>query len=91
MVSSPLSLFETTRTLTRKALDFADCPCFEDAIAFLSVMLGSFLSHWFNSHYRPNFTHGFPVGVTPFGLQGTAKTGALIVLNLLKVVIGQST
>ena len=23
-----------------------DCPCLEDAIAFASVVLGAFLSHW---------------------------------------------
>ncbi|THU78390.1 hypothetical protein K435DRAFT_887845 [Dendrothele bispora CBS 962.96] len=30
-----------------------DCPCFEDAIAFLSVVLGQLLSRWFAHSLRP--------------------------------------
>ncbi len=29
-----------------------DCPCFEDAIAILSVILGSFLGHWNSARLR---------------------------------------
>ena len=28
-----------------------DCPCFEDAIAFVSVLMGSLLGRWYVVHY----------------------------------------
>ncbi|KAF7797379.1 hypothetical protein EIP86_008574 [Pleurotus ostreatoroseus] len=45
-----------------------DCPCFEDAIAFMSVVMGEFLTRWFMSQY--GFDHTFFVTVMmgkPFG------------------------
>jgi len=66
-----------------------DCPCFEDAIAILSVMLGSTLSHWFNSHYRPYFKHGFQPGFTPFGLTGSANVAAHLAFGVAKLIIGK--
>lgn len=66
-----------------------DCPCFEDAIAILSVVLGSNLSHWWNERYRPDLMYGFPPHVSPFGLSGTARLAALALMAVLKVVIGE--
>ncbi|KAL7421245.1 Long-chain base-1-phosphate phosphatase [Cryptotrichosporon argae] len=47
-----------------------DCPCFEDAIAILSVILGSFLGHWYlathahaAAYSRPLFVDGVVVGL----------------------------
>ena len=28
-----------------------DCPCFEDAIAFVSVVMGQFVARWYMEHY----------------------------------------
>ena len=28
-----------------------DCPCFEDAIAFVSVVMGEFMARWYMEHY----------------------------------------
>ena len=66
-----------------------DCPCFEDAIAILSVVLGSNLSYWWNERYRPDLIYGFPPHVSPFGLSGTARLAALALMAVLKVAIGE--
>ncbi|WVF65651.1 hypothetical protein IAT40_000382 [Kwoniella sp. CBS 6097] len=48
-----------------------DCPCFEDAIAVLAVILGSFVGHWSSvkrpdllsiEDYRPIFVDGYLLG-----------------------------
>lgn len=71
------------------ALLWSDCPCFEDSIAILSAMLGSTLSHWYDSRYRPHFKHGFQAGFTPFGLTGSANVVAQTVFGAGKLVIGE--
>ena len=40
-----------------------DCPCFEDAIAFISVLLGLFLGKWFR--YRCGFADDYYVKRMP--------------------------
>jgi hypothetical protein len=61
-----------------------DCPCFEDAIAILAVILGSFLGHWVDikfgmcspaAHRRSIWTDGWLVG---------------LVVAALRIVFGQA-
>ena len=76
----------------RMAADFPflDCPCFEDAIAVLSVMLGSFLCHWFTAKYIPevsqipsNFQNSFSKLSYPWSVL------AAVSLALVKITLGQ--
>jgi hypothetical protein len=45
-----------------------DCPCFEDAIAFVSVLMGSLLGRWYAVHY--GFDQSF-FGTTMLGSSGS--------------------
>ncbi|KAM0789378.1 hypothetical protein ACM66B_000208 [Microbotryomycetes sp. NB124-2] len=58
-----------------------DCPCFEDAVAFLSATLGTMLGrNWYQKHVR-HITYGATLS-SPFGL--TIWVGAVV----LKLVLG---
>ncbi|GHJ86026.1 hypothetical protein NliqN6_2428 [Naganishia liquefaciens] len=66
-----------------------DCPCFEDAIAVLSVMLGSFLCHWSTAKYFPkvsespsNFQNSFNKLPYPWSML------AGVSLALVKITLG---
>ena len=45
-----------------------DCPCFEDAIAFVSVLMGSLLGRWYAVHY--GFDQSF-FGTSMLGSSGS--------------------
>lgn len=72
-----------------------NCPCFEDAIAILSVMLGSMLAHWTAARIANNagvayrntadVLHG-----SPFGLEGMMGTLVMISMSVLKIAVGLS-
>lgn len=67
-----------------------DCPCFEDAIAFVSVVLGEFLSRWlmsltqFDERYFVRVMPGKPTGGS------WAEVGTWWSVALAKMVIGTS-
>lgn len=65
-----------------------NCPCFEDAIAFVSVMLGSILSRWHATHF--GFDESFYVSVMP-GTPGDtwADIGIWCMVACVKLVVGQ--
>jgi dihydrosphingosine 1-phosphate phosphatase len=46
-----------------------DCPCFEDAIAFVSVLMGSLLGRWHAVHY------GFDASFFGTSMPGSAGSG----------------
>lgn len=46
-----------------------DCPCFEDAIAFMSVVMGEFLTRWYM--YRNNYDETFFVRSMPGKARGS--------------------
>lgn len=46
-----------------------DCPCFEDAIAFMSVVMGEFLTRWYMSQH--GYDHRFFVRTMPGKFNGT--------------------
>lgn len=68
-----------------------DCPCFEDAIAILSVMLGSFLCHWYTAKYGSTAVSGHSKSQLRFNeMQYPWSVIATVVLALLKITLGES-
>ncbi|KAJ9104315.1 hypothetical protein QFC19_003955 [Naganishia cerealis] len=66
-----------------------DCPCFEDAIAILSVILGSFLCHWFTAKYGVNIESSNIKPMTTFaGLHQPWATLAAGLLAISKIALG---
>ncbi|KAI5455433.1 Long-chain base-1-phosphate phosphatase [Naganishia albida] len=66
-----------------------DCPCFEDAIAILSVMLGSFLCHWYTAKYGSTAVSGHSKSQLRFNeMQYPWFVIATVVLALLKITLG---
>ncbi len=65
-----------------------DCPCFEDAIAFVSVVLGSLLGQWFRHQF--GFDDSFYVTQMPGG-GATDWTSVSVwwLYAVLKVTVGQ--
>ena len=65
-----------------------DCPCFEDAIAFVSVVLGSLLARWHATQY--GFDEQFFRSVMPGSAGQTwADVGVWFVFATMKMVVGQ--
>jgi len=64
-----------------------DCPCFEDAIAFMAVVMGEFLTQWFLANY--GFDKSFFVHVMPGKMNGTlSEMWAWWSIAAAKMVIG---
>jgi hypothetical protein len=64
-----------------------DCPCFEDAIAFVSVVMGSLLARWHATHY--GFDERFFRSVMPGSAGETwGDTGVWFVFAMVKMVVG---
>ncbi|KZS97197.1 acid phosphatase/Vanadium-dependent haloperoxidase [Sistotremastrum niveocremeum HHB9708] len=84
----PLALF----MINRHPQPVDDCPCFEDAIAFVSVLLGIFLSEWHMSLAGLNIESGFYTSRTP-GSSGTDLNSWLLwtLFAALKMVTGVLT
>ena len=65
-----------------------DCPCFEDAIAFMSVVMGEFLTRWWMAHH--GYDERFFVSVmrgSPFG-GGVREVGLWWGVAVGKMVVG---
>ncbi|KAF8325770.1 phosphatidic acid phosphatase type 2/haloperoxidase [Cantharellus anzutake] len=69
-----------------------DCPCFEDAIAFIAVVIGVSIGHWHEETYSLSATSGFfksrtPGWDTPFSL---SSLGFYVWLSFasLKMIVG---
>jgi hypothetical protein len=64
-----------------------DCPCFEDAIAFVSVVMGSLLARWHAVHY--GFDERFFTGLMP-GSAGETWDDVVVwwAIAVLKMVVG---
>lgn len=64
-----------------------DCPCFEDAIAFVSVGMGLFIGRWFA--YRSGFSSDSFVATQPGSSYETwADVGIWWIFALVKMVVG---
>lgn len=64
-----------------------NCPCFEDAIAFVSVMLGSILSRWHAAHY--GFDESFYITAMPGSARETwVDIGIWCATAMIKLVVG---
>ena len=59
LITIPLGLF----LVHRHPQPVDDCPCFEDAIAFMSVLMGEATMRWLM--YRYGFDENFFVGAMP--------------------------
>lgn len=66
-----------------------DCPCFEDAIAILSVVLGSYVGHWLSTQPDANLppapsltTYGGVLGLTIALIRVTTGIGVLFAWRL---------
>ena len=60
-----------------------DCPCFEDAIAILSVVLGSYVGHWLSTQPDANLPPA-PSLTTYGGVLG-------LTIALIRVTTGESS
>lgn len=80
----------------RHAEPVDDCPCFEDAIAFVSVIMGAMLARWHFSRYvlAPLHLNGFSdyyVSRTPGASLSTPQDIAIFMFYaILKMVVGVS-
>lgn len=80
----------------RHAEPVDDCPCFEDAIAFVSVVMGAMLSRWHFARFvlAPSDLSGFSdyyVSRTPGSSLSTVQDIALFALYAtLKMIVGVS-
>ncbi len=64
-----------------------DCPCFEDAIAFMSVVMGDCLTRWHMSQH--GYDHRFFVRVMPGKAVGTfTEMWAWWTIAVAKLVVG---
>lgn len=77
--------------VNRHAEPVDDCPCFEDAIAFVSVVIGTTLGQWHAVNWRFDITSGYFVSKTP-GWEGKDFGDWTLWLSFsaLKMVVGQS-
>ncbi|KAI0634711.1 PAP2-domain-containing protein [Trametes polyzona] len=67
-----------------------DCPCFEDAIAFISVVMGEFLARWYMHHH--GYDQSFFVRPMPGSTWATwADIGIWLTFAAIKMVIGVLT
>lgn len=66
-----------------------DCPCFEDAIAVLACLLGSFVVHWTHEKGWTTLPAGAPTGAAPLGASGPLAAIPLWTLwIILKLAVG---
>ena len=66
-----------------------DCPCFEDAIAFVSVVMGMFVARWTMLHY--GYDEAFFVRPMPGGSWATwSDVGTWWSTAAIKTIIGAS-
>lgn len=64
-----------------------DCPCFEDAIAFVAVMMGMFMSRWYMTNY--GFDQSFFVHRMPGKFNGTpSEMWAWWTIAAAKMIVG---
>ncbi|OBZ77993.1 hypothetical protein A0H81_02684 [Grifola frondosa] len=64
-----------------------DCPCFEDAIAFVSVVLGALLARWYMLH--TGYDEAFFVHVMPGSSWSTwADVSEWFIIAAIKMVLG---
>ncbi|KAJ9109509.1 hypothetical protein QFC20_003253 [Naganishia adeliensis] len=89
-ISVPLISVVVCLTLVHKHPEpVDDCPCFEDAIAILSVILGSFLCHSHTAKYGSTATFGHSKSQLRFNeMQYPWSVIATVVLALLKITLG---
>ncbi|KAI0824912.1 PAP2-domain-containing protein [Trametes gibbosa] len=67
-----------------------DCPCFEDAIAFISVIMGEFLARWYMHHH--GYDESFFVRPMPGSTWATwADIATWWAFAVIKMVIGVLT
>lgn len=66
-----------------------DCPCFEDAIAFVSVVMGSIFSKWHAANFGLDTASGFYTSRTP-GWDGHewSDWGMWLLFASIKMVVG---
>jgi hypothetical protein len=80
MASVPIVMIPLTLALIHYHPETPDdCPCFEDAIAIMAVILGSFVGHWDKARNHRDYG--------PSLWRNGAVWGAAI--GLLRVVIGE--
>lgn len=65
-----------------------DCPCFEDAIAVLACLLGSFVVHWTHVKGWTSLPGGGGVIGSPLGVTGALSASLWTAWILLKLVVG---
>lgn len=75
--------------INRHAEPVDDCPCFEDAIAFVSVVMGTTLAQWHAANWGYTIEAGYFVSKTP-GWEGKDFRDwmAWMSFSLLKMVVG---
>ena len=68
-----------------------DCPCFEDAIAFVSVVIGTTVGKWHAANWGFDINSGYFVSKTP-GWEGKDHGDWILWLcfSALKMVVGES-
>lgn len=83
-VAIPLCLF----LVHRHPQPVDDCPCFEDAIAFVSVLMGEYVLRWFM--FRYGYDESFFVGVMP-GSSWATYTDMLAWFSVaaIKMILGE--
>ncbi len=67
-----------------------NCPCFDDAVAFLGVLVGVDLSHWYGSNHNLNYLINFPTPSTiPFLYSsfGSFKIFLRLLINIIIIII----
>lgn len=69
-----------------------DCPCFEDVIAFVSVVIGITLSRWLGANWGYDVESGYYVSKTP-GWEGKDLGDWILWCGFvsLKIVVGTSS
>lgn len=68
-----------------------DCPCFEDAIAFVSSVMGTTIAHWHAANFGYSIESGYYVSKTP-GWEGKDLGDWALWLAFagLKMIVGMS-
>lgn len=67
-----------------------DCPCFEDAIAFMSVVMGEILIRWFMLHHGFHDDHFFVKAMPGSDWADWVDVTTWMLMAVVKMVVGES-
>lgn len=89
MTAPPILILFAAFIINRHPQPIDDCPCFEDAVAFIAVLLGTTTGKWFILQFD-GLEDALLVSHMPGGSMETwADITALLSFSALKMIVGE--